>query len=533
MATVKENHLEWALKHLLKYYHSDFYPKIFEFDAISHNWQQVKDHILSLDLDTYSPKSPLINVAFKSNENYRIVHQLDPIDSLIYTALIRELCEIIENYRIPESEEIACSYRIKPDLEGSFFSDDTGWDTFFSRSEDLAKKYESGFVIIADIADFYNQIYTHRVQNLIEEAGEGACEEQAKTIERFLSGLNKKTSRGIPVGPGASVVLAELILADIDNKIRTYTDNFVRYVDDIRIFFKKREEAVYVLHELTQYLYSPHRLVFSGEKTKILSTKRFRQKYLRNQTKEENVAIVAKAEELASEELEALFQDAPPDDYGLVDYDEEYERILAEIQENEKFQVLSNTYYELFQKSIGSPTADFLLLRHLLRKAAKYPIRNLASLVLENFEKMLPLIRDAVIYLNKVINKTIVAHHRQKFESILSAHYMRLPFVNLWISHLLRNQSLKEISLPTRYDNILSTRGKALIALSRHDTTWVRGFRDGIDVLGPWDKRAILYSSVILPLDEMKNWVNAVGASGDIIDKSISGFLISQKKSVK
>jgi hypothetical protein len=40
MVTVKENHLEWALKHLLKYYHSDFYPKIFEFDAISHNWQQ-------------------------------------------------------------------------------------------------------------------------------------------------------------------------------------------------------------------------------------------------------------------------------------------------------------------------------------------------------------------------------------------------------------------------------------------------------------------------------------------------------------
>ncbi|GAH94399.1 unnamed protein product, partial [marine sediment metagenome] len=47
MITVKENHLEWALKHLQKYSHSDFYPKIFEFQAISHNWQQVKNHILS------------------------------------------------------------------------------------------------------------------------------------------------------------------------------------------------------------------------------------------------------------------------------------------------------------------------------------------------------------------------------------------------------------------------------------------------------------------------------------------------------
>lgn len=534
MVTVKENHLEWALKHLLKYYHSDFYPKIFEFHAISHNWQEVKDHILSLDLDIYFPKSPLINLAPKPNGNYRIVHQLDPIDSLIYTALIRELCEIIENYRIPESEKIACSYRIKPDLEGSFFSDDTGWDTYLSRSENLAKKYEPGFVIIADITDFYNQVYTHRVQNLIEEAGKGACEEQAKAIERFLFGLNKKTSRGIPVGPAPSIVLAELIMADIDNKIRTYTDNFVRYVDDIRIFFKKHEDAVYALHELTQYLYSYHRLVFSGEKTKILSTKRFREKYLRDEAKEENAAIIAKAEELALEKVEELFQDVPAYGYGFdYDYDEEYERILAEIMENEQFQVLATTYYELFEKSIRSPTVDFALLRHLLRKATKYRVRNLAPLVLENFERLLPVIREAVIYLNRVINKKIVANHRQKFESILSAHYMHLPFVNLWISHLLRNQSLSEINLPAGYDDILSTRGKALIALRRKDTTWVRGFRDGIDVLGPWDKRAVLYSSAVLSSDEMKAWVDAVGASGDIMDKSITAFLISQDKSVK
>jgi hypothetical protein len=531
MVTVKENHLEWALKHLLKYYHSDFYPKIFEFHAISHNWQQVKDHILSLDLDSYLPKSPLINLAPKPNGNYRIVHQLDPIDSLIYTALIREVCEIVEAYRLPESENIACSYRIKPDLEGSFFSSNTGWDTFLSRVESLANKYAAGFVLVADITDFYNQIYTHRVQNLIEEAGKGACDKQATAIDTFLSGLNKKTSRGIPVGPAPSIVLAELIMASIDNKIRTYADDFVRYVDDIRIFFKKREDAEYALHELTQYLYSYHRLVFSGEKTKVLSVKRFREKYLRDEEKEENAAKMAKAEELALEKVEESLKNVPPYGYDL-DYDEEYEKALTEIMEDEQFKLISTTYYELFAKSISFPV-DYVLLRHILRKAARYRVRNLASLVLENFERMLPVIREAVIYLNKVINEEIIATHTQKFVSILSAHYMRLPFVNLWISHLLRNQNFNKINLPADYNKILSTRGKSLIALRRQDTTWVRGFRDGIDVLGPWDKRAILYSSALLPSDEMKAWVNAVAASGDIIDKSISSFLISQKKSVK
>ena len=200
--------------------------------------------------------------------------------------------------------------------------------------------------------------------------------------------------------------------------------------------------------------------------------------------------------------------------------------------EEEQFKLLSTTYYDIFEKSISCPV-DFNLLRHILRKAARYRIRNLASLVLENFGRMLPVIREAVIYLNKVINEETVVTHRNKFETILSAHYMRLPFVNLWISHLLQNQSFNKINLPADYSKILSTKGKALIALSRHDTTWVRGFRDGIDVLGPWDKRAILYPSAVLPSDEMKAWVDAVGASGDIIDKSISAFLISQDKSVK
>lgn len=328
MISIKENHLEWALKHLIRYYDSDFYPKIFEFRAISHNWQQVKDYILSLDLDEYLPKSPIINLALKPNGNYRIVHQLNPIDSLIYTALVREVCDIIEDYRIHESENIACSYRIKPDLEGSFFiKSDSGWRTYLSRSEELAKKYQDGFVILADITDFYNQIYTHRIQNLIVETGKGAYDEQATAMERFLFGLNKKTSRGIPVGPAPSIVLAELIMGDIDKKIRNYTDDFVRYVDDIRIFFNKNEDAAYALHEITQYLYSYHRLVFSGEKTKIRSTKKFFEKHLRDEEKEENAAIVAKAEELALEELDDLFQDFSPYSYGFhYEYEEEYER---------------------------------------------------------------------------------------------------------------------------------------------------------------------------------------------------------------
>jgi hypothetical protein len=57
---------------------------------------------------------------------------------------IREVCEVIEQCRIPESENIVYSYRIKPDLEGSFFSSGTVWDIYVSRIYELSEEYKEG-----------------------------------------------------------------------------------------------------------------------------------------------------------------------------------------------------------------------------------------------------------------------------------------------------------------------------------------------------------------------------------------------------
>ena len=173
------------------------------------------------------------------------------------------------------------------------------------------------------------------------------------------------------------------------------------------------------------------------------------------------------------------------------------------------------------------------MLRHLLRKAARYRVRTLIRLLLDNFELLLPTIREVIIYLRAVINDVIVEKYKTQFETIVHAHYMRLPFVNLWISHLLSHPSFSKINLPETYDTISTTRFRTLIAIRKKDTTWVRSFRDNVDTLGPLDKRAVLYSSSILPLDEMRPWLNSVTSNGDIVEQSIAHYLISKKKSVK
>lgn len=261
MYNLQETSIEWALLHILNFYDSDFYPRLFEFEAIKKNWVNVKSYLISLDLDKYASKSPVISLALKPNGNFRVVHQLDPIDSIIYTALLYENAIKIEDFRIPKSRKIACSYRIKTDLIGSYFERDlTGYLDFIAQAESLAEDFEDGYVLVCDIADFYNQIYLHRVNNILSEAGS----KSNKVIEEFLSGVNSNISRGIPVGPAPSILIAEIIMADIDKKILTFTESFTRYVDDIYIFFKYEEDAVINLHELTKYLYSTHRLVFSS-----------------------------------------------------------------------------------------------------------------------------------------------------------------------------------------------------------------------------------------------------------------------------
>jgi hypothetical protein len=534
MYCIKENCLEWSLNHLKKYYDSDFYPKLFEFKAIAHNWDNVKNYILSLDIENYLPSSPILNLAPKSNINFRVVHQLDPIDSLIFTALVYELSGKIESYRIPEAEMIACSYRIKTDLNSFFDKDDTGYKNYISRIEYLSNKFKDGFILFCDITDFYNQIYTHRIQNIISEVGYGEFDLQSRVLENFLLGLNKNTSRGVPVGPAASIVLAEAIMSDIDKKIMNYTREFVRWVDDIRIFTKTREEAITILHDLSRYLYSSHRLVLSSEKTSIETTELFIKHYYENEEKEEQKAILDEVDEVAKEKIKKIidevFEQKGIYGFDIDEIDIDYDQICKDILTKDQFKVLSKAYNKIFKINISKKNIDIGILRYVLRKATILRVREILPIILDNFEKLVPVLREIIIYLNRIINPNIVIKYCDHFRSITESYFMQFPFINHWISYLLQNKSFNSVNLPEDYKNIITIRDKTLIALRKNDVTWVKDYKDNIDILGVWDRRAVLFSSQILSYDEMSKWSNTVAARGDIIDKSIASYILSIKK---
>ena len=157
--------LDFAINHISDYYDTDFFPRAEEFVAIRFSWDEVKNYILESDLDRILSATPLVEPWPKPRSGFRIVHRPEPLDSIVYAALAKTIASHVEGARA--SPEVACSYRIS-ESDRSFFTEGSGFHVYRERCENLSKVFP--FVLSADISDFYNKIYLHRLQNAIQSA---------------------------------------------------------------------------------------------------------------------------------------------------------------------------------------------------------------------------------------------------------------------------------------------------------------------------------------------------------------------------
>ena len=257
--------LAWALAHVGRYGDTDIFPVPFEYEAIAHDWRSVNPFLLGVDLASYKIHPDSRVMVIKPGGGFRSATQLDPLDHLLYTVQYMEGAELIEKARVPAGQRIACSYRIRLTPEGAFFPPDNGWKDFHSRSSELAKAEGTSHVLSADISDFYNQLGQHRIQNAMEFASISV--DRSENVEAFLNQLTGKQSQGLPVGPFASIVLAEACLIDVDNFLLRQNALYTRYVDDFRIFCTSRKQAIELKHDSpntcfrsTGFRWSPQRV---------------------------------------------------------------------------------------------------------------------------------------------------------------------------------------------------------------------------------------------------------------------------------
>jgi phospholipid transport system substrate-binding protein len=104
-----------------------------------------------------------------------------------------------------------------------------------------------------------------------------------RQLERTVAAV----PRGIPVGPAASRLIAEITISDVDQILLSEGIEFVRYSDDFRLFASTEADAYRKLTIIARALIENHGLTLQQHKTKILPIERFRAIYLRENEKKE------------------------------------------------------------------------------------------------------------------------------------------------------------------------------------------------------------------------------------------------------
>jgi len=509
--TLSIESLNWALHQHKRYGDTDIFPVPFEIDAIEANWANIRASLSQSDLDSYSTSAARYTLMPKQSGCFRVAVQLDPIDSFVYSALLYEGASHLETHRIPAERRIACSFRLDIQQDGRVFKATNGWDDYHSRSRELAQSNGYAYVLVADIADFYNQAYHHRIETVLESAGISAA--RARNIGRYLGGFTAKQSRGLPVGPTPSILLAEACLDDVDKHLMRKGHEHVRYVDDFRVFCRSRRHAIRALEELTRYLYTAHRLTLQDSKTHIVDIARFIEDELHDPQEVEEQGRVDSINDLIERILDLT-------GYAITE-DELLQDDLAE--------ATIRNLGALFAAALARGAAGLGLAKYLLRRATKLRTRNIMGTVLANLGALAPMFREVCSYLEAVVPHDHTAREvgYRLLEFLDNDDAGGVRYVRLWSLELFaRRPDFTDFNDAIRVANEmrgeLGLRPAALLARAHSDIGWVREHKEIWNSHGPWDRRAIMWASTILPRAERRALLDNPRQGDDLLERSVA-----------
>jgi retron-type reverse transcriptase len=242
--------VRWAVNSLGRHGDTDLFPKPIEIDVLQSDLDRSVSKISDIDISIHQPSAPRRFIVPKDDLSYRAATQLEPLDSVILTAIIRQFGQGLEDRRRPVGEQTVFSYRFSPSSAGDLYQSREAWNQYWNAC--FIKSASAKAILNVDIADYYNQIYHHVIENQLNESS--FPNQVTKWILRMLEMVSAKVSRGIPVGPHPAHLLAEASLIPIDNSLSARGLHFCRFVDDIVVFATDMGAARTYLYQLAEIL---------------------------------------------------------------------------------------------------------------------------------------------------------------------------------------------------------------------------------------------------------------------------------------
>jgi Reverse transcriptase (RNA-dependent DNA polymerase) len=512
MLNVKPSSLDWALQHVLKFGDTDVLPTPFEYDAIKDDWTKIQSYLSKVDLHTWTVHAHRSLLAPKGRYAFRVVTQLDPLDFILYSALVREIGTDLEAARVPRAKEIVFSYRVAFSSDGQLFDPTIGYDGFLRKADKETRKKSVTFVALADIADFYHRIYHHRLENSLSAATSRG--NHVKAVMRLLSQWNGTETFGIPVGNAPSRVLAESLIVDVDEALLSIESNFIRYNDDYRIFCTSSSEAYRTIAFLAETLYRNHGLTLQPQKTFAISKEEFRERFLSSPEDREITSLHHKFESL----VEAL---GLTDPYQDIDYDD--------LDDTQKELVDSLNLYDIFAEELEQKEIDLAVIKFVLRRLGQLGDDGLVDVVLDHLDSLYPAFPDIIQYLGSLrnIKKTRLHEIGQRVLKLLENSLIsELEYHRIWALDLFarstqwNNQDQFIKMLASARDQF--SRRKLILALGRaHQRHWFQSQWRNLANESPWPRRALLAAASCMTPDARKHWYKSILPQLDELEKSV------------
>jgi|GEM_PF-579540 len=558
--------VQFALRHVVRYGDTDLLPLPFEFGAIRFKWNDVfLPWFLQQDVGTWKTRPFRRIMTPKAYGGFRMATQLDPLDSLFYTALVYMLGPAIEAARLPISDGVAIAHRFRRNAKGSMWTEGGTWGDFQRRSRALAESPDVRVVLKADIADFYQRIYHHPLENRLKATGVRAA--YVRALLRLLSECNGNVSYGIPIGQAASRLLAELVLDDIDRALIGEGFTHCRWIDDFRIFCSTDREANKALAFLTKALSENHGLGLQQSKTVFLTDSNFQLELEQAETiaiqVNRDTRSIALPKFLGPEpqedgdddEFDDDNDDDPDDDAkdgwgedgGEDDWDFDdlpkvslaptsFEYLPAEIRALvDRFDAGKIVMQLLarYSRGFGVRAPDPGLLRVLIAKLIQERDVTASDAVVANLGNIGPILPDAIRYLNAIRGK-LTRQRRIEIGDECSlllqdTHLGDLEFSIMWVLSLFADSTAfdHENRLPQFYNDyqVQAARRKSILAIgnSKNDG-WFRVHRNEFASLAPWERRAFLFGARCMEKDERKHWYDSVKKGFDTLDTAIVAY---------
>jgi hypothetical protein len=431
----------------------------------------------------------------KSDFAFRSVCQLDPIDSILFAAIIREIGKKIEAKRA--SNNVAFSYRFDPANDGRLYAKTTGWEQYWKQSAQHCHSHP--YVLATDLSDFYNQIYHHTVENQLANCGIDK-KNYWHAIRNLLANVTEGISRGVPIGPHPAHLLAELAMIPVDHFIASLGVEHCRYVDDIHIFCKDRDHAHTVLYKFVDYLDKTQKIQINKQKTSIHKSSA----YLR--TCEENT--IDKPISALERQLLVTVKNYTSSPYERVRYHKVSATDLTKLSQ-QNIETILRTY-------ITAPVIDYIRLRWFLRRLAQVGVPGGVSFIVKHFDDFLPAIAEVGQYFESA-SPNFTGQWKDVGERLMvifasgivqANEYLQVVILSLFsriegINHINRLTSIYQTS------TAMCQRKIALAAAEAKAGSWLSTLKGGYKTADPWLKRAIIYSMRALAKDEKEFWAKS------------------------